>query len=202
MNGFTRGLTAGEMNRRSWIGGALVGSTGLMLSGLVGCTRAGADGSVATGVAEKKLAELGIVLPEPSAAVATYTPYRRVNDMIYIAGQGPSFDSEANVIGTIGRDLSLEEGVNAARLTAINILAQAKAACDGDLDNIAQWVRLTAYVNSADDFSDQPKVANGASDLLVEVFGERGLHARAAVGVNTLPFSVAVEIEASFQIRT
>jgi enamine deaminase RidA (YjgF/YER057c/UK114 family) len=153
------------------------------------------------GIVEMRLAELGVTLPRPAAAVATYAPYRIVGNMVYIAGQGPFSDEGAKVFGKVGRELTVEEGAYAARLTAMSIMAQAKAACGGDLERVAQWVRLTGYVNSADDFTEHPNVINGASDLLVEVFGERGLHARSAVGVNSLPYDIAVEIEATFQLR-
>ncbi|MEZ5981002.1 MAG: RidA family protein [Parvularculaceae bacterium] len=181
-----RGLT-----RRTLMG------AGLVSAGLYGCGRA----IRSAGVVNQRLAELGIILPEPTAAVATYTPFRVVGDVVYVAGQGPSLAAGAKVFGKLGSDLTVEEGAHAARLAAIGILSQAKVACGGDLDRVVQWVRLTGYVNSTDDFIDQPRVINGASDLLVDVFGEKGLHARAAVGVNTLPFNIAVEIEATFQIR-
>lgn len=187
-----RGLT-----RRTLMGAGFAGAAGLASGGLYGCGRA----IQSSGVVNQRLAELGITLPEPTEAVATYTSFRVVGNIVYVAGQGPSFAADAKVFGKLGSDLTVEEGAYAARLTAIGILAQAKAACEGNLDKIVQWIRLTGYVNSTDDFVDQPKVINGASDLLVDVFGEKGLHARAAVGVNTLPFNIAVEIEATFQIR-
>ncbi len=153
------------------------------------------------GTVEMRLAELGVTLPRPADAVATYAPYRIVENMVYIAGQGPFSEEGAKVYGKVGRELTVEDGAYAARLTAMSIMAQAKAACGGDLDRVAQWVRLTGFVNSADDFTEHPKVIDGASDLLVEVFGERGLHARSAIGVNTLPYNIVVEIEATFQLR-
>jgi enamine deaminase RidA (YjgF/YER057c/UK114 family) len=153
------------------------------------------------GTIEMRLAELGVMLPRPADAVATYAPYRIVGNMVYIAGQGPFSDEGAKVFGKVGRELTVEEGAYAARLTAMSVMAQAKAACGGDLERVVQWVRLTGYVNSTDDFTEHPKVINGASDLLVEVFGERGLHARSAIGVNSLPYDIAVEIEATFQLR-
>jgi len=173
------------------------GVTGLAFGGLASRPEAGEKAEAI----EQRLAARGVVLTEPAAAVATYAPYRIVGDMVYLAGQGPAAGQGAKVLGKLGRDLTVEEGAYAARLTAIAILAQAKAACGGDLGRIVQWVRLTGYVNSSDDFTEQPKVINGASDLLVEIFGEKGMHARAAVSVNSLPFDIAVEIEASFQIR-
>ena len=195
---------ATRMTRRMMLTTGLAGTAGLAAGGLSGCAEPviNSGAAVEAGLIDRRLAELGVTLPEPTEAVATYTPFRVVGDMVYVAGQGPAFDAGAKVFGKLGEDLTIEEGARAARLTALNILAQAKAACGGNLDRIVQWVRLTGYVNSADDFVDQPKVINGASDLLVEVFGKRGLHARAAVGVNALPFNIAVEIEASFQIQS
>lgn len=192
---FGRGGRSGaSMSRRALIN---AGVAGLALGGMASRSKAGDK----PGKIDQRLAALDVVLPEPAAAVATYTPYRIVGDMVYVAGQGPSQETGAKLFGKLGRDLTIDEGAYAARLTAISILAQAKAACAGDLNRIVQWVRLTGFVNSMDDFIDQPTVINGASDLLVEIFGEKGLHARAAIGVNSLPFNIAVEIEAAFQIR-
>lgn len=148
-----------------------------------------------------RLQSMGIVLPDPPRPVATYVPFRKVGDIVYIAGQGPAAVPEVKGFGRVGSDLSAEEGYGAARAAGLNILAQMQAACDGDLDRVSQVVKLGGFVNSADGFTDQPKVINGASDLMVEVFGDAGLHARFAVGVNTLPFNVAVEIEALFEVR-
>lgn len=104
-------------------------------------------------------------------------------------------------IGKIGRDITMEEGQEAAHMCALNILAQLKVACEGDLNRVIQCVRLGGFVNSTDDFKDQPKVIDGASDLMIAVFGEKGRHARSAIGVNALPFGVAVEIEAQFEVK-
>lgn len=175
---------------------------GAPLAAGVALLRGASARKAASGLTERRLAELGIMLPEPAAPIATYAPYRIVGRLVFIAGQGPSADGDAPVRGKVGRELTVEEGAYAARLTAINVLAQAKAACRGDLDRIVQWVRLTGYVNCADDFHQQPSVLDGASNLIHEIFGEKGLHARAAIGVNALPFNVAVEIEATFEIRT
>jgi len=201
---FDRKTCAAHMTRRRVLKTGFAGTAGLAVAGLSGCSESAFDSVAARepGVIDRRLAELSVTLPEPTEAVATYAPFRVVGDMVYVAGQGPAFDAGTKVFGKLGADLTIEEGANAARLTGLSVLAQAKAACGGDLDRIVQWVRLTGYVNSADDFVDQPKVINGASDLLVEIFGEKGLHARAAVGVNALPFNIAVEIEASFQIRS
>jgi enamine deaminase RidA (YjgF/YER057c/UK114 family) len=149
---------------------------------------------------DQRLAELGVILPNPAAPVATYAPFRTVGRHVFIAGQGPAASAGVAIFGKVGRELTTEQGYAAARLAGISILAQAKAACGGDLGRISHWVHLTGYVNCVDDFADHPKVVNGASDLLQAVFGDNGLHARAAVGVSSLPFNLAVEIEASFAL--
>ncbi len=151
-----------------------------------------------TDTAETRLNALGLKLPEPVAAVANYVPALISGSFLYVSGQiamGP----DGPVKGKLGADLGIEDGQNAARICCLNILAQAKAAL-GSLDRIGQTVRLTGFVNAAPDFTDHPKVINGASDLMVEVLGERGRHTRAAVGVSSLPLGVAVEIDAIIAI--
>lgn len=155
-----------------------------------------------SGKIDKRLAALGITLPAFSPPVATYASYRIVGDMVYIAGIGPDQFKGAKLLGKLGQDLSIEEGAFAAQRTALNVISQAKAACGGNLDRIKQWVRLTGYVNCTPNFTQQPQVLNGASQMLVKVFGDKGLHARAALGMNALPFNIAVEIEASFQLQS
>jgi len=174
-----------------------------VLIGLAACAavvRPAAARRMSEGRIERRLADLGIVLPEPAPPVATYAPFRAVGRHVFIAGQGPAASAGAAIFGKVGRELTTEQGYMAARLAGISVLAQAKAACGGDLDRISHWVRLIGYVNCVDNFADHPKVINGASDLLQEVFGDNGLHARAAVGVSSLPFNLAVEIEASFAL--
>lgn len=149
---------------------------------------------------ETRLAELGLTLPIPPLAVANYVPYVVCGELVFVSGQLPLQDGKPAVLGHLGAEVSVEDGQRAARLCALNLLAQVRAACDGDLDRVRRVVRLTAFVSSAPDFFDQPKVVNGASDLLVEVLGEAGRHARVAVGAPSLPLNVAVEIEAVFQI--
>ncbi len=157
------------------------------------------------GLIDARIMALGIVLPKPPAAVATYAPYRIIGQTVYIAGQGPALSPSgmqgAKVQGTLGKDMSIEEGVYAARSACLNLIAQAKAACGGDLDRIVQWVKMGGFINSADGFTDQPKVLNGATDLLREIFGDKGVPARFAVGVNTLPFNVSVEVDAVLEIK-
>ncbi len=149
---------------------------------------------------DARLKELGIVLPEPAKSVANYVPYVLAGELLLISGQLPFADGRV-ITGRLGEDMSLAEGVAAARACGIGILAQIRAAVNGDWSRVRRILRLGGFVNSADAFTDQPKVVNGASDLMVEVFGEAGRHARAAVGVNTLPLGAAVEVEATVLIR-
>jgi enamine deaminase RidA (YjgF/YER057c/UK114 family) len=151
------------------------------------------------GTVEKKLAELGIVLPEPVAPVANYVPFVRTGNFMVVSGQ-LCLDAEGKLVakGQLGGGVSIDDGVKAARACAINILAQLKAAL-GDLDKIARVVRLGGFINSAPGFPDGPKVMNGASDLMVAVFGDKGRHARTTVGVAALPLDAAVEVEAAFE---
>ena len=150
---------------------------------------------------ESRLAALGITLPAATAPAANYVPARRTGAYVYIAGQVPTAGGKDQFVGKLGREVSLEDGQKAARLCAINILAQLRAALDGSLDNVVGCIRLGGFVNSTPEFGDQPKVINGASDLMVEVFGEAGRHARAAVGCAALPRNVAVEVDAIFEVR-
>lgn len=144
---------------------------------------------------EEKIKELGLELPEVGEPMGTYVKWRQVGNVIYLAGNGP------DVFGKVGADLTLEEGYQAARETGVEILAVLKAACGGDLNRIKQFVKVLGMVNSAPDFTDHPKVINGFSDLMVEVFGEDGKHARSAVGVAALPNNIAVEIEVIVELK-
>ena len=149
---------------------------------------------------EERLAALGVTLPEAPAPAANYVPYVVVGDMVYVSGQISMAGGEM-ITGKLGDGMSVEEGQAAARACAINLLAQVKAACGGDLDRLVRVVKLGAFVNCTPDFTDQPKVVNGASDFIGEALGEAGKHARAAVGSSSLPLGVAVEIDGVFQIR-
>ncbi|GLQ35689.1 hypothetical protein GCM10007939_19720 [Amylibacter marinus] len=153
-----------------------------------------------SGKIESRLAELGIDLAQGPAPAANYVPYAIVGDLVTISGQ-ISMTPEGMLTGKLGDDVSLEQGQAAARVCAINLLSQLKSACGGDLDRVVRVVRLGGFVNSTPDFTDQPAVINGASDFMVEVFGDAGKHARAAVGCVSLPFGVAVEVEGTFQIK-
>lgn len=146
-----------------------------------------------------RLQELGITLPAPVAPVATYVPYVASGNLIFISGQ-ISIANGALIKGRVGADLDLEASIEAARACGLNLIAQLKAALNGDLDRVRRVVKLVAFVNSAPDFFDQPKVANGCSDLMVAIFGDAGRHARAAVGAPSLPLGAAVEIDGVFEI--
>lgn len=152
-----------------------------------------------SGKFEARLAELGVTLGDATAPAANYVPFVQVGDTLFVSGQ-ISMENGAMLTGRVGADLSVEEGAAAAKVCAINLLAQVKAACGGDLDKLVRVVKLTGFVNSTPDFTDQPKVINGCSDFLVEALGDAGRHARSAVSAGALPFNVAVEIEGIFQI--
>ncbi len=152
------------------------------------------------GKIESRLAELGVTLPNAPAPAANYVPFVRVGDTVYVSGQVPT-GADGLVKGKLGADMEIAGGAAAAKLCAISLLAQVRAACDGDLDRLVRVVKLTGFVNSTGDFGEQPKVINGASDFLVEALGDAGRHSRSAVSAASLPFGVAVEIEGIFQIR-
>ena len=151
------------------------------------------------GEIEQRLIDHDIELPEAATPVANYVPAVQSGNMLYISGQLPLWNGQRRHIGKLGDDVSVEDGQTAARLCALNVVAQAKAAL-GNLDRVARVVKLVGFVNSTPDFTDQPPVVNGASDLMVEVFGDKGRHARSAVGVSALPLGVSVEVEAILEI--
>jgi enamine deaminase RidA (YjgF/YER057c/UK114 family) len=153
-----------------------------------------------SGRIETVLQQRGIELPQAAAPAANYVPAVRAGKLLFIAGQVPIWNGEIKWVGRVGKELTVEQGQQAARLCALNIIAQAKAACGGDLDRIARCVKLDGFVQCADDFIQQPQVVNGASDLMVEIFGDAGRHARVAVGTNALPRGVAVEVAAVFEL--
>ncbi|HSR55877.1 MAG TPA: RidA family protein [Alphaproteobacteria bacterium] len=147
-----------------------------------------------------RLKELGIDLPEAAPSVANYVPVAEAGNLMFVSGQLPMADGKVIWTGHVGEELDVAEGQEAARLCAVNMLAQLSNALDGDLDRVSRVVRIGGFVTSAPDFTAQPQVINGASDLMVEVFGDAGRHARAAVGVNVLPLDAAVEVEGLFQV--
>lgn len=153
------------------------------------------------GTIEKKLQTLGIMLPEVAAPVANYLPFVKSGNQIFISGQLPLENGQLKYIGKLGGEISVEDGKKAARACVLNIIANLKNACNGDLDRVSHCVKLGIFVNSTADFADHSLVGNGASDLLVEIFGIKGKHSRFAVGVPSLPKNVAVEIDAIFEIE-
>jgi len=150
---------------------------------------------------EENIKKLGIAIPDAPAPVGAYVAFKIVNKLLFISGQ-ISVDSNGRFIkGKVGKDIDLKKGQEAAKLCAINIIAQAKKACSGDLEKISSCIKLTGFVNSSDEFIDQPKIINGASELITAVFGDNGKHTRAAVSVNSLPLGVSVEIDAIFELK-
>jgi len=153
-----------------------------------------------SGKIDARLKELGITLPEPPAPVASYVPTVASGNLVFVSGQVTLSADGLKYVGKVGAGISLEDGKAAARLCAINVIAQVKAACGGDLDRVKRCVRVGVFVNATPDFTQHPEVANGASDLFQDVFGDAGKHARAAVGAGSLPRGVAAEVEAVFEI--
>ena len=148
---------------------------------------------------EQRLAAIGVTLPQPVAPVANYVPFVRAGNLVHISGQ-VSIDAGGGIKGVVGQDLDLDQAVAAARLCGANLIAQIKAACEGDLARVVRVVKLGGFVQAGPDFFDIPKVVNGCSDLMVEAFGEAGRHARSAVGVYRLPLNFAVEVDAVVEI--
>lgn len=152
------------------------------------------------GRVDARLQELGITLPTPPAPVASYVPYVVSGNLVYVSGQ-VSVDATGGIKGKLGDAIEVEEGQAAARLCALNLLAQVKAACDGDLDRVKRVVKLGGFVNVTADFSPIPQVVNGCSDIMVAVFGDAGRHSRSAVGVANLPLDFAVEVDGVFELE-
>ena len=153
------------------------------------------------GKIDQRLAELKLELPNPASPMANYIPAVRSGNLLFLSGQICQWNGERRFTGKLGAEISLEQGREAAQLCGLNLLAQAKRALDGDLDRVVRVVRLGGFVNAVPDFADQPQVVNGASDLMVAVFGDSGRHARTAVGVGSLPGGAAVEIDAVLEVR-
>lgn len=149
----------------------------------------------------QRLQEIGVELPYMPAPVANYLPFVRSGDLVFVSGQiTAGADKTLKFVGTVGKEINLEAGREAARLAATNVLAVLNAALDGDLDQVRRVVKITVFVNAVPGFSEHPEIANGASDLFVAVFGDQGRHARAAVGAGSLPRNVAVEVDAVFEV--
>ena len=151
--------------------------------------------------AAKKIEELGYELPPSVMPAANYIPYTISGNLVFVSGTLPMKDGKPQDIGKVGKEFTIEQGQQTARLCGINILAHVKAACGGNLDRVKKLVRMGIFVASAPGFTDQPKVANGVSDMMVEIFGDAGKHARFAVGVSELPFGVSVEVDGTFEIE-
>lgn len=149
----------------------------------------------------KNLEKLGIVLPEPVTPIANYVPFVKTGNQVFISGQLPIQNGEVKFVGKVGDAISVEDAQKAARICGINILANLNVACDGDLDRVKRCVKLGVFVNGVADFENHPAVANGVSDLMVEVFGDKGKHARFAMGAGSLPRGVSVEVDAIFEIE-
>ena len=150
---------------------------------------------------EEKIKELKINLPEAKAPVGNYVATKVSGNMLFISGQ-ISIDENGQLIkGKVGKDLSTDDGYNAAKRCALSIVAQVKKACNNDLSKVKSCIKLTGFVNSTEDFTDQPKIINGASDLIASIFGEAGMHTRAAVSTNSLPLGVSVEVDAIFELN-
>jgi enamine deaminase RidA (YjgF/YER057c/UK114 family) len=160
----------------------------------------GSRDTAMSGRIEARLKELGIELPAPAAPVANYVPCTVSGSLVFVSGQISTANGQLRHVGKLGAGIGIAEGQAAARLCALNILAHLRTACAGNLDRVRRCLRLGGFVNCTPDFTDMPQVINGASDLMVEIFGDGGRHARAAVGVSSLPGGVAVEVEATFEI--
>ena len=152
------------------------------------------------GTIDARLAELGIDIPTPASPAANYVPFVKSGNLVFVSGQIPMVDGKIEGIGVVGKDLSTDDARKIAEICAKNLIAQAKAACDGDLDKVARVVKVGGFVRCTPDFTEQPEVVNGASDLMVAVFGDKGRHSRFAVGTNALPRGVSVEVEAVFEL--
>jgi len=150
---------------------------------------------------EENIKNLGLNIPELPKALANYVPYKIVGKTMYISGQAPVHNGELIYKGKVGSDITVEDGIKAARLCVTNIIAAVKTGLEGDWSKLDSFVKLTGYVNCQDTFTDQPKIINGASDMLVEIFGDQGRHSRVAVGSNALPLGIAVEIDAIVQLK-
>ena len=149
---------------------------------------------------DKNIKDLDLKIPDIAIPIANYVPYKLINNNLYISGQGPSKDGNIIFKGKIGIDISEEEGIKAAELCCINIIAALKNAINGDWERLEGFVKLGGFINCKADFSNHPKIINGASDLLVKIFGERGKHTRFAVGSNSLPVNISVEIDALIKL--
>ena len=150
---------------------------------------------------EDRIRDLGIKLPEPSSALANYVPFKIIDNLVYISGQAPINNGEIIYKGKVGDNISEDEGIKAAELCCLNIISNIKISINGNWDMFQEFVKLGGFVNCNSDYSSHPKIINGASDLLVKIFGEQGKHTRFAVGSNSLPLNISVEIDAIIKLR-
>ena len=150
---------------------------------------------------EENIKKLGLIIPQLAVPVANYVPFKIIDNMMYISGQPPVKEGELIYKGKVGTDISIEDGIEAAKLCCVNIIAALNKGIDGDWDRLENFVKVVGYVNCKDDFVDQPKIINGASDLLVNIFEDKGRHTRVAVGSNALPLGIAVEIDAIIKLK-
>ena len=150
---------------------------------------------------EENIKQLGIEIPDMPAALANYVPFKVSDSIVYVSGQAPVKNGELIYKGKVGKDISIDEGIKAAELCCVNIIAALKKSINGDWNRLDSFLKLGGFVNCNNDFYDQPKIINGASDLLVDIFGEQGKHARFAVGSNSLPMNISVEIDAIIKIK-
>lgn len=150
---------------------------------------------------EENIMQLGIKIPDMPAPLANYVPYKVSDNVVYVSGQGPVLNGDLMYKGKVNEDISIEDGIKAAELCCINIIAALKKSINGDWNRLDSFLKLGGFVNCKDDFYDQPKIINGASDLLVKIFGDQGRHARFAVGSNALPMNISVEIDAIIKIK-
>jgi len=150
---------------------------------------------------EENIKKLDLIIPEMPTPMANYVPFKVADNTVYVSGQGPVVDGKIVYSGKVGKEISEEEGIKAAELCCINIVSALKTSLDGDWDRLDTFLKLGAFVNCDENFTDQPKIINGASDLLVSIFGDKGRHARFAVGSNSLPFNISVEIDAIIKIK-
>jgi len=150
---------------------------------------------------EENIKNLGLTIPDLAVPVANYVPFKIIDNMMYISGQAPVKEGELIYKGKVGTDISIEEGIEAAKLCCVNIIAALNRGIDGNWDRLENFVKVVGYVNCKDDFVDQPKIINGASDLLVNIFEDKGRHTRVAVGSNALPLGISVEIDAIIKLK-
>ena len=150
---------------------------------------------------EKNIKDLGFIISEPPAAIANYVPFKVIDNLVYVSGQGPIKNGTAMYTGKVGDNVSEENGILAAELCCLNIISSLRKSIDGDWNKLENFVKLGGFVNCKEGYSNQPKIINGASDLLVNIFGEKGKHTRFAVGSNSLPMNISVEIDAIIKIR-